>query len=121
MRRKPRIIRTKPKLKAWRKVDDPLIQRIIKTYQAKAYPFDGALVQVRDLVEHFGVAKEVAAEFLRILGATQLPRTTQGGGVPAITLWSLRNHERLMETSARARVAIYLNHRDLRPFDPLEV
>ena len=119
--RRNRIIRTKPKLKAWRKVDEALIQRIVETHAARRFPFDCVLVQVRDLVEHFGVAKEVAAEFLRILGATQLPRTTQGGGVPAVTLWALRDHERLMEKSARARVAIYRDHRDRHPFDPLEV
>lgn len=121
MRRKPKPIRLKPKLKAWRKVDDPLAQWITKTWQAKRYPFDCDLVQVADLVEHFWIAKEVAAGFLRNLGATPLPRTTQGGGVPAITLWALRDPERLMEKSARARVAIYRNHRDLHPFDPLEL
>jgi hypothetical protein len=41
--------------------------------------------------------------------------------VRAITLWALRDQERLMEKSARARVAIYLNHRDLHPFDRLEL
>lgn len=121
MRRQPRPIRLKPKLKAWKNVDAQLVARMTQTYQARAYPFDCDLVQVRDLVEHFGVAKEVGAEFLRILGATPLPRTTQGGGVPAITLWALRDPERLLEKSARARVAIYRNHRDLNPFDPLEL
>ena len=77
---------------------------------------------VRDLVDHFGIAKEAAATFLRLKGAAQLPRTTQGGGVPAITLWALWDQERLMEKSARARVAIYVDHRDRhRPFDPLEL
>lgn len=79
MRRQPRPVRLKPKLKAWRKVDDPLVQWIIKTYQAKAYPFDSDLVQVRDLVEHFWIAKEVAAEFLRILGPSSSRATPAAG------------------------------------------
>jgi hypothetical protein len=41
----PKPICLKPKLKAWRKVDDPLVQWITKTWQAKRYrwiPFRSA-------------------------------------------------------------------------------
>lgn len=95
--------------------------QMIEALRERRYPFDCVLVRVADLVERFGGSRAEAAAFLRSQGAVQLPRTTQGGGVPAITLWALRDHERLMEKSARARVAIYVNHRDLHPFDPLEL
>jgi len=109
-----------PRRKAWHKIEADRMAGLEAAYAAGAYPFDCALVQTRDLVGQFGVAKEAAVRFLRLKGAVQLPRTTQGGGVPAITLWALRDHERLMEKSARARVAIYLDHRDRNPpFDPL--
>jgi hypothetical protein len=121
MRRKPKPIRLKPKLKAWHKVTPALMAGMVGAFAARRYPFDCDLVRLADVIEHFGVSKEAAATFLRAQGATQLPRTTEGGGVPAITLWALRGHGRLMEKSARARVAIYLNHRNLHPFDPLEL
>ena len=112
----------KPRRKPWRKIDASRMASLDAAHAAGAYPFDCVLVQVRDLVDHFGIAKEAAATFLRLKGAVHLPRTTQGGGVPAITLWALRDQERLMEKSARARVAIYVDHRDRhRPFDPLEL
>ena len=95
--------------------------QMIEALRNRRYPFDCPLVRVADLVERFGVSRAQAATFLRANGAAVSPRTTQGGGVPAITLWALRDHERLMEKSARARVALYLDHRDLHPFDPLEL
>ena len=121
MRSKPRIIRLKPKLKAWHKVTPALMAQMTGAFAARRYPFDCDLVRLADVIDHFGISKEAAATFLRAQGAEQLPRTTQGGGVRAITLWALRDPERLMEKSARVRVAIYLNHRDLHPFDPLEL
>lgn len=111
-----------PRRKAWHKIEADRMVRLEAAHATRAYPFDCNLVQTRDLVEQFGIAKEAAVKFLRLKGAMQLPRTTQGGGVPAITLWALRDHERLMEKSARARAAIYLDHRDRNPpFDPLEL
>lgn len=95
--------------------------QMIEALRERRYPFDCPLVRVADLVERFGVSRAKAAAFLRSKGAVQLPRTTQGGGVPAITLWALRDHERLAAKSARARVVIYFGHRDLHPFDPLEL
>lgn len=96
--------------------------QMIEALRERRYPFDCPLVRVADLVERFGVSRAKAAAFLRAQGAVQLPRTTQGHGVPAITLWADADEaERLMEKSARARVAIYLDHRDRHPFDPLEL
>lgn len=89
--------------------DDPL-----------AKEFD--LVLVSDLVRRWGTSKEEVTATLRARGALQLPRTTQGGGIKALTLWALRNHEHWKAKSARARVAIYLHHHAMaNPFDPLAV
>lgn len=80
------------------------------------------LVLVSDLVAKWGMSKEQVAAILRARGAIQLPRTTQGGGIKALTLWSLRNHEHWKAKSARARVAIFLHHHAMaNPFDPLAI
>lgn len=80
------------------------------------------LVLVRDLVQKWGTSKEQVTAILRARGAVQHIRTTQGGGIKALTLWSLRNHEHWKAKSARARVAIYLHHHAMaNPFDPLAV
>jgi hypothetical protein len=121
MRRKPRPIRLTPKLKPWHKIAPAVMARMADAHASRRFPFDCALVRALDLVGHFGITKEAAATFLKANGAQQLARTTQGGGVPAMTLWSLRDHERLAGKSARARVAIYVDHRDRHPFDPLEL
>ena len=74
------------------------------------------------LVAKWGMSKEQVAAILRARGAIQLPRTTQGGGIKALTLWSLRNHEHWKAKSARARVAIFLHHHAMaNPFDPLAI
>lgn len=85
-----------------------------------AYPFDCDLVSVPDVAKRFGVAKEVAVDFLRSNGAVRLPRTTQGGGVPALTLWAIRNEPHWRALSARKRVEAYLARQSLA-FDPLEL
>lgn len=94
-----------------------------RQYGLQAFPFDCALVRTADLIDRFGGSKEAVTAFLRSKGAKQLLRTTQGSGVPAITLWALRDHDRLMKKSARARVAIYLSHQDMAEpaRDPLEL
>jgi hypothetical protein len=74
------------------------------------------LVLTRDLARKWGTTKEQVASVLRANGAVQLPRTTQGGGVPALSLWAIRNIDHWKVQSARARVDAY--HAAI---DPLEI
>lgn len=90
-----------------------------EAFASGVHPFDCDLVSVPDLAKRFGVSKDAVVDFLRLNGAVKLPRTTQGGGVPAITLWAVRDQERLMKQSARARVDLYHAHHSA--FDPLEL